>query len=149
MYTTWQHTYKLAPLYHRISIYLHEHESYAMLYKLGNLEFLERSSFMIVVQNRIHVKPEHAEDLENRFRNRSGLIDQMDGFISNQVLRPTQEGEPYVIQTYWESREKFEAWTQSESFQKAHAKPMSKESHTAPNHVEIYEVIMDTSQIDN
>jgi heme-degrading monooxygenase HmoA len=103
---------------------------------------------MIAVTNRIHVTPEFAQALEERFRNRVGLIDQMPGFILNQVWRPTKEEDPYVIVTFWESREQFDAWTRSESFKKAHSQGLPEGATTGPNHVEIYEIIMDTSRPD-
>ena len=56
---------------------------------------------MITVMNRISVKPEFAEAFEERFRTRAGLVDQMPVFIRNEVLRPTQEGKPYIVLTYW------------------------------------------------
>jgi heme-degrading monooxygenase HmoA len=99
---------------------------------------------MITVMNRISVSPEYAETLEERFRNRVGLIDQMPGFLRNQVLRPLREGDPYIILTQWESREHFEAWTQSEAFKQAHARGMPEGATTTKNHVEVHEVIMDT-----
>ena len=49
---------------------------------------------MITVANRIYVTPEYAEAFEQRFRERAGLVDQMPGFISNQILRPVNEGDP-------------------------------------------------------
>ena len=45
---------------------------------------------MITVANRIFVAPDYAEAFEERFRSRARLVDGMPGFISNQVLRPTQ-----------------------------------------------------------
>ena len=44
---------------------------------------------MITVANRIYVTQEYAEAFEQRFRERAGLVDQMPGFISNQILRLT------------------------------------------------------------
>ena len=52
---------------------------------------------MITVANRIYVTPEYAEAFEERFRQRAGLVDGMPGFISNQVLRPVNDGDPYVV----------------------------------------------------
>ncbi len=52
---------------------------------------------MITVANRISVKPEYAEAFETAFRERAGLVDGMPGFVSNQVLRPVNEGDPYVV----------------------------------------------------
>nr|MBA3240426.1 antibiotic biosynthesis monooxygenase [Acidobacteriota bacterium] len=57
---------------------------------------------MITVANRIYVNREYADAFEQRFRERAGLVDKMPGFISNQVLRPVNEGDPYVVFTTWE-----------------------------------------------
>ena len=54
---------------------------------------------MITVANRLYVKQEFADAFEKVFRERAGLVDKMDGFISNQVLRPVNEGDPYVVFT--------------------------------------------------
>ena len=103
---------------------------------------------MVTVANRIYVTAEYAEAFEERFRNRAGLVDKMPGFISNQVLRPVKQGDPYVIFTQWESRESFEAWTKSDAFVKGHSKSGSlpKEAFASPedNKIEIHEVIMDS-----
>jgi heme-degrading monooxygenase HmoA len=110
---------------------------------------------MIVVTNRLYVNPEHAAEFEKRFLQRSGLIDSMPGFVRNQVLRPVTEEAPYVVLTMWESKEHFDAWTQSESFKKAHTSGGGHASsggghasqvYTAPNHVEIFEVLSDSEQ---
>ena len=37
---------------------------------------------------------EYADAFEQRFRERAMLVDQMPGFISNQILRPVNEGDP-------------------------------------------------------
>jgi len=58
---------------------------------------------MITVANRIYVKREYGEAFEARFRERAGLVDKMRGFVSNQVLRPVNEGDPYVVFTTWQS----------------------------------------------
>jgi heme-degrading monooxygenase HmoA len=54
---------------------------------------------MITVANRIYVKPEYADAFEARFRERAGLVDKMPGFVSNQILRPVNEGDPYIVFT--------------------------------------------------
>lgn len=101
---------------------------------------------MIAVMNRIHVAPDYAETLEERFKQRTGRVDAMPGFVLNQVLRPLNAGDPYIILTYWESKEQFEAWTHSDAFRQAHARGMPEGASTAPNHVEMFEVVMDTSR---
>ena len=98
---------------------------------------------MLVVCNRIPVNPEYAEAFEARFKEREGLVDGMDGFISFQILRPTQPEQPYVVMTFWEDRAAFDAWTNSDAFKQQH-----QNSRTLPDdallgrpQIEISEVI--------
>ncbi len=103
---------------------------------------------MITVANRIFVAPEYAEAFEERFRSRARLVDTMPGFILNQVLRPVNPGDPYIILTLWETRAHFDAWVQSEEFRQGHARSnaLPAAAFTAPNRLEIHEVIQDTSR---
>ena len=71
---------------------------------------------MITVANRVYVTPEYSAEFEERFRSRAKLVDGMPGFISNQVLRPVNEGDPYVVLTLWESRDNFTDWIKSDEF---------------------------------
>ncbi|MDQ3907699.1 MAG: antibiotic biosynthesis monooxygenase [Acidobacteriota bacterium] len=103
---------------------------------------------MITVANRIFVKPEYAEAFEARFRERAGLVDKMPGFVSNMVLRPVNEGEPYVVFTLWRSRADFLNWVRSDEFTKGHARSGSlpKEAFSGPNALEVHEVVQDSSR---
>ena len=105
---------------------------------------------MITVANRIFVAPEYAEQFEEAFRKRAGLVDGMPGFISNQVLRPVNPGDPYIVLTLWNSRADFEAWIRSDAFIQGHAKSGSlpKEAFSAPNKLEVHEVVQDSSRPD-
>src|SRR5579862_590781 len=105
---------------------------------------------MITVANRIFVAPEYAEQFEEAFRKRAGLVDSMPGFISNQVLRPVNPDDPYIVLTLWDSRADFEAWIRSDAFVQGHAKSGSlpKEAFTAPNKLEVHEVVLDSSRPD-
>jgi len=47
---------------------------------------------MITVANSLIRKPEYATLFEKVFRERAGLVDKMEGFISTKVLRPVNEG---------------------------------------------------------
>lgn len=101
---------------------------------------------MITVANRIQVAPEHAEAFERAFRERAGLVDHVPGFVRNQVLRPMQEGDPYVVLTTWRSHEAFVAWTKSESFRQAHAN--ARATPTGDSKLEVHEVIQDSDRPD-
>ncbi len=103
---------------------------------------------MITVANRIMVSPEYAEQFEENFRRRAGLVDQMPGFVSNMVLRPTKADEPYVVLTFWNRREDFEAWVKSDAFTKGHAQSgtLPREAFSGPNKLELHEVLSDSSR---
>ena len=103
---------------------------------------------MITVANRIYVAPEYQDAFEERFRNRTRLVDGMPGFISNQVLRPVNDGDPYVVLTLWESRKDFENWVESEEFRKGHAQAgtLPKEAFTQSNILELHEVFLDSTR---
>ena len=105
---------------------------------------------MITVANRIYVKQEYADAFEQRFRERAGLVDKMPGFISNQVLRPVNEGDPYIVFTVWNSREDFLGWVRSDAFVKGHAQSgtLPKEAFSASNVLEMHEVVQDSSRPD-
>ena len=87
---------------------------------------------------------------EEAFRNRPMLVDDMPGFISNQVLRPVNDGDPYLVLTLWQSRGDFEAWIQSDAFVKGHARSgtLPKEAFVKPNVLEVHEVIQDSGRPD-
>ena len=105
---------------------------------------------MITVANRIYVKPECAETFETVFRERAGLVDKMPGFISNQVLRPVNEGDPYIVFTMWNSRQDFLNWVRSDAFVKGHAQSgtLPKDAFPCANVLEMHEVVQDSTRPD-
>jgi heme-degrading monooxygenase HmoA len=105
-------------------------------------------SKMITVANRIYVKQEYADAFEKRFRERAGLVDKMPGFISNQVLRPVNEGDPYVVFTVWNSRQDFLNWVRSDEFVKGHAQSgtLPKDAFSRDNVLEMHEVVQDSAR---
>jgi heme-degrading monooxygenase HmoA len=105
---------------------------------------------MIVVSNRIPVAAGHEAAFEDRFRGRAGLVESHPGFIRLEILRPTSvqmHGNPlggsncYVILTYWERKEDFVRWTESEDFRRAHMNRPPKEMFSGPNVFEMHEII--------
>ena len=96
--------------------------------------------------NRISVNPEYAGQFEDRFKNRAGEVDKMKGFVRNQVLRPDNPDNPYIVMTFWESKADFEAWVNSEAFQKGHARSgtLPQEAFRGRSQLESFEVILDT-----
>ena len=103
---------------------------------------------MITVANRIYVKAEFSEAFEKVFRERARLVDEMPGFVSNQVLRPVNEGDPYIVFTLWNRREDFMNCVRSDAFIKGHAQSgtLPKEAYFKPNVLEMHEVVQDSSK---
>ena len=103
---------------------------------------------MITVANRIFVAKEFTAQFEERFRSRAHLVDGMPGFISNMVLRPTTDGDPYVVLTMWDSNEAFQNWVNSDSFMKSHARSGSlpTEAFSGPNKLEVHEVFLQSGK---
>ena len=102
---------------------------------------------MITAMNRIFVDAAYAEQFEERFRTRAGLVDGMPGFLWNKVLRPVNPGQPYVVLTLWESRASFEAWVRSDEFVQGHKRSgtLPREAFTQANQLEVHEVFLDSS----
>jgi heme oxygenase (mycobilin-producing) len=102
---------------------------------------------MFVVMNRISVNPAFAEAFEERFRHRAGEVDKMPGFIRNLVLRPVGPDDPYVVMTMWESKQMFEAWTQSDAFRKGHARSgtLPADAFRGPSRLEMFDAFVDSA----
>ena len=96
-----------------------------------------------VVANRVPVNPEWTEQFEERFRNRVGQIDQQPGFVSMQILRPSDEDSPYVVLTTWKDQAAFEAWVGSPDFRLAHQNPLPKEAYGEGGRLERHEVVIE------
>ena len=101
---------------------------------------------MITVANRIPVKPEAAEAFEETFRTRLGGVDDFDGFIAFQLLRPSKPEDPYVIFTFWDKVESFRAWTASDDFKEQHrnSREVAKAVFSGPIKIEIHEVVQES-----
>jgi heme-degrading monooxygenase HmoA len=103
---------------------------------------------MFVVCNRIPVAKGHEAEFERLFLERNDSqsrqpLSTFPGFIRNDILRPKKE-EPYVVLTYWNTLEDFEAWTNSQSFQEAHRGRGRSEIFAGHPNLEIHEVIKST-----
>ena len=73
---------------------------------------------MLVVMVRIPVgSAKDAERLEERFRNRAGLVDSQPGFLGFELLKGKDE---LISVTRWVSREDLDRWMQSQAHAEAH-----------------------------
>lgn len=78
---------------------------------------------MYIAMNRFKVKKDRGEDFEQLWKNRDSHLNEVDGFISFQLLKGPERDDHilYSSHTLWNSLENFEGWTKSEAFRKAHA----------------------------
>lgn len=112
---------------------------------------------MIVVSNRIMVASGFESDFEKRFEGRARLVEKHPGFLRLEILKPvnvslhgSEQGgsEYYVVLTYWENKESFVSWTESEDFKEAHRNRAPKEMFSGPNVFEMHEVIQEVTRLD-
>ena len=77
---------------------------------------------MFIAMNRFRIKPGKEPDFERVWAERDSQLDQVSGFREFKLLRGASSDEQtlYISHSTWESREKFEDWTRSDAFRKAH-----------------------------
>ncbi|MCG3182469.1 MAG: Heme-degrading monooxygenase HmoB [Planctomycetes bacterium] len=100
---------------------------------------------MFLVMNRFRVTPGREADFEEAFKGRARLVDQMPGFMAQDMLRPAGEEGVFISMTRWRSREDFEAWTRSEQFRQGHGK-RHPGMFQGPPQLEMYEVFDSTTE---
>ena len=78
---------------------------------------------MFIAMNRFRISRGCEETFEKLWRERDSYLDGVPGFREFHLLRGPADDEAtlYASHSVWASRADFEAWTESESFRKAHA----------------------------
>jgi heme-degrading monooxygenase HmoA len=78
---------------------------------------------MYIAMNHFRVVPERSAEFEERWRTRESYLSDVPGFREFHLLRgPIEDGaRQFASHSIWESEAAFRAWTESESFRKAHA----------------------------
>ncbi len=93
-----------------------------------------------VVINVLTVPPPMRDVLEERFANRAGEVDRMDGFEHFELLRPVDGQDNYLVYTRWRAREDFEAWMNSPAFGSGHAQASAKGPASTGSQIWTFEV---------
>jgi heme-degrading monooxygenase HmoA len=75
----------------------------------------------IVKINAIRVPEGMGEMIEQRFAARADAMNEVDGFLSFELLRPTAGEDRYFVYTRWETEAAFQAWRESQRFAESHA----------------------------
>ena len=78
---------------------------------------------MFIAMNRFKIARGSEEVFEDLWRKRDSHLDGVPGFREFHLLKGPENEQCtlYASHTVWSSRKDFEAWTESESFRKAHA----------------------------
>ncbi len=75
---------------------------------------------MFVAINYISCKESYKEHFRELFDTRAREVDKMPGFVSMNVLEPTDPKSDFLIVSYWESENNFKNWIHSEAFLEGH-----------------------------
>ena len=78
---------------------------------------------MFIAMNRFRIAPGHEAEFEELWRSRESHLAGVPGFREFHLLRGPSETDHTLFASHsvWDSREAFDAWTQSEAFRRAHA----------------------------
>jgi heme-degrading monooxygenase HmoA len=84
---------------------------------------------MFIAMNRFRIALGREEVFEEMWRSRESHLDDVPGFREFHLLRGPSDEEATLFASHsvWDSREAFEAWTESEAFKKAHAQARAPE----------------------
>lgn len=97
---------------------------------------------MFIAMNRFKVKEGQGAAFEEMWVTRDSYLASVPGFIQFALLKGDLPGE-YVSHSTWDAREHFEAWTKSESFQKAHqSRPAAQAVLDEHPHAAFYEAVL-------
>lgn len=100
---------------------------------------------MFIAMNRFRIAAGHERDFEELWRQRESHLDRVPGFRGFHLLRgPGVEGGTlFASHTVWESRQAFEAWTESDAFRQAHARGRAPEgTYLGPPQFEGFDVVL-------
>jgi len=99
---------------------------------------------MFLAMNRFRIAPGMEDGFEQIWRERESYLDEVPGFVSFVLLKGPSDDEHtlYASHSEWQSRADFDAWTESESFKKAHAQANApKGTYLGHPDLELFEAV--------
>jgi heme-degrading monooxygenase HmoA len=101
---------------------------------------------MFIAMNRFRIAKGFEEGFETVWRERESYLDEVPGFKKFALLKGPEHDDHvlYASHSTWESRAAFEAWTESESFRKAHAQASApKGTYLGHPELETFEAVVE------
>jgi heme-degrading monooxygenase HmoA len=111
---------------------------------------LWRDEPMYIAMTRFRVKRGREYDFEQSWRLREAYLQQQPGFAQFTLLRNWlgDNTVEYISHTTWRTREDFDAWRESSSFQEAHARAALSALLDGHPEVSLYETVMQKPDVD-
>ena len=100
---------------------------------------------MFIAMNRFKITQGFEEGFERVWKERDSYLSEVPGFKSFALLKgPSKDDHVlYASHSVWESREAFEAWTESQNFRKAHAQASApKGTYLGHPELELFERVV-------
>ena len=100
---------------------------------------------MFLAMNRFKIARGFEDGFEKVWRERDSYLSEVEGFVSFNLMKGmvTEEFVLYASHSVWQSKEAFEAWTDSEHFRKAHAQASApKGTYLAHPDLELFDSVL-------
>ena len=100
---------------------------------------------MFLAMNRFKIALGFEDGFEKVWRERDSYLSEVEGFVSFNLMKGmvTEEFVLYASHSVWQSKEAFEAWTDSEHFRKAHAQASApKGTYLAHPDLELFDSVL-------
>lgn len=100
---------------------------------------------MFIAMNRFRIAKGFENGFEQVWRERESYLSEVPGFKSFNLLKGPERDDHvlYASHSTWESSHAFEAWTESESFRKAHAQRSApKGTYLGHPELELFESVL-------
>ena len=100
---------------------------------------------MFIAMNRFRIARGFEAGFEQVWRQRDSYLAEVPGFNSFALLKGPERDDHvlYASHSVWESSEAFEAWTQSQSFRKAHAQTSApRGTYLGHPELELFEAVL-------
>lgn len=101
---------------------------------------------MFLAMNRFQIAQGFEEGFEEIWRERESYLQEVPGFVSFALLKGGEQDDHtlYASHSVWRSRSDFDAWTESESFRKAHAQANApKGTYLGHPNLELFEAVIE------